>query len=639
MHMLYAEELIIGDAGKKVQLELNKYAHVVEEQHLNSSALYYSRQADFFKNAVNNFSFDDDKIYWIRIPIQTSAQLKQRFYNLHFNYLKSVELHLFDENQTIIQEKSGLYLPAQDLKKGYERDNLNLELEASKSYILLLRVQLLKGVNPKLAFYLSDQITYSRDLLSYGRIISWIQGAIIMLLIYVILAYSFSFYKPYIWIFNFLFFLGLYSCALDPSFINLFFPWNPKLGWLIIPVLLRIGILCFYILLIDFLQLRQLSKRYYKGCCLMIILVIGATGGLFIYNYQHDIAQENFYIQSAWCILHTCFLTALFITLWHKIDYTQRFLAYSVVVFVVGLFILLHEEMDIQINFVTDMTLFMEGFTLLISALFLFAIRLKLQLIEKERLIIVQQHDMLKAQYQLIVEQTVAERTTVLKMENLALHSQQLEYLEENNHAKTLMDELNHRVKNNLQLLYSLSSLYAHDKKKPQAILRPIQDMQGRIKAMISVNQLLSKSNGQVLNLQELVADIVAYLEKLYDPQMNVFIDIKIAKNYWILAKFSLSFGLILTELITNSYKYAFADFKRGGQKCISITCMHDEDHISFEFKDNGIGSAQLNFSNSFGISLIGDLTRQIKGKLTLNHHNSFHYNFSFPLSLCELKY
>ncbi|UZJ65426.1 sensor histidine kinase [Sphingobacterium sp. KU25419] len=185
-------------------------------------------------------------------------------------------------------------------------------------------------------------------------------------------------------------------------------------------------------------------------------------------------------------------------------------------------------------------------FVLSITIIFLIAIRLRIRKQELE--------------YHKSIETRVTERTAELHLANNVLNEQQLELLEKNKYIETLIDELNHRVKNNLQLLYSLGSLYRKGDKNRLTSNPAIEEMQSRIHTMILVNQLLVYNEGHKLKLDQLVVETISYLQLLYDPQKKIEIDLYCVPDYWIATHISTSLGLILTELMTNTYKYAFPD-------------------------------------------------------------------------------
>src|SRR5690606_25880751 len=94
-----------------------------------------------------------------------------------------------------------------------------------------------------------------------------------------------------------------------------------------------------------------------------------------------------------------------------------------------------------------------------ISLFFLAGLHKQFQQHEQEKIIALEQLNELHLQYNTMIEMKVEERTLELKNTNVKLIEQQAQLIEKKRHIEILMDELNHRVKNNLQMLYSLNTL------------------------------------------------------------------------------------------------------------------------------------------------------------------------------------
>lgn len=266
---------------------------------------------------------------------------------------------------------------------------------------------------------------------------------------------------------------------------------------------------------------------------------------------------------------------------------------------------------------------------LLIIILFLTGINQKLKQHEREKIAALEQLNKIHKEHNSLIEQKVEERTIELRHMNGKLREQRRELIEKKWRIDTLMDELNHRVKNNLQMLYSLSTLQLplmHNEKGKQVL----NDMRGRIKAMMLVNNHLNvNKEKQTIQLILLVQEIKQHLQHIYDPLKSIQIEVDVSKDLLVHANISLPFGLILTELFTNTFKHAFTPDEAN--PFIKLLIHLKENQIHFTYKDNGKGSAKLNTNSSLGISLIQDLIRQLKGNLLIDHHAGFTYLFTFP--------
>ncbi|WP_090608695.1 sensor histidine kinase [Parapedobacter koreensis] len=251
-------------------------------------------------------------------------------------------------------------------------------------------------------------------------------------------------------------------------------------------------------------------------------------------------------------------------------------------------------------------------------------------------------HD-LQQQHTILIEKKVEERTEQLaetnrqlleQREQLARSNQQLLeqqtlLLQKNKHIETLLDELSHRAKNNLQMLYSLNTLQL-PMVKDQAGKQILNEMRARIKSMILVNEYLVGFNkDKTVSLAALVKDIVNHIQQIYDRDKRVTITSSIQPDIQCDASMALPFGLIITELFTNVYKHAFPPgFQR--QPTVRLSLSEWQGAISFRFEDNGIGATSPKQAQSMGLSLIRGLIRQLKGTVMVRREHGFRYHFIF---------
>lgn len=209
----------------------------------------------------------------------------------------------------------------------------------------------------------------------------------------------------------------------------------------------------------------------------------------------------------------------------------------------------------------------------------------------------------------------------------------QIKKLNYNNLEKeTLLREIHHRVKNNLQIITSLLSLQSsnitHDKSKEL-----FKDGQNRIKSMALLHEMLYQTNDfRRINYGDYVSQLIAELissiigtEKEIDIELNI-------DNIYLNLDTSLPLGLLINEIITNSLKYGFVDQKMG-LLTIKIEEIKYPDFL-LEIGDNGIGfSDKVNFGNtsSLGLKLIHQLTFQLDGNVERDYSkNGTYYKIRF---------
>jgi two-component system, sensor histidine kinase PdtaS len=193
-------------------------------------------------------------------------------------------------------------------------------------------------------------------------------------------------------------------------------------------------------------------------------------------------------------------------------------------------------------------------------------------------------------------------------------------------HAELLMQELHHRVKNNLQTVTSIMRLQARGITDP-AVALVIAESRSRLETISMIHQqLYSDENVQSLNFKHFVGDLVEKLQFTYslcDKPLTIELDIP---DTQIEVDIALPLGLIFNELLTNSFKYAYAEV--AAPKLVVKLDKH-----RFYFADNGMGSAdkmECVNNRSFGLQLIHSLSQQLRGKCRFYNDNGLAFELVF---------
>ena len=202
--------------------------------------------------------------------------------------------------------------------------------------------------------------------------------------------------------------------------------------------------------------------------------------------------------------------------------------------------------------------------------------------------------------------------------------------LEEKN---ILLREIHHRVKNNLQIITSLLSLqssFLNDEK----ILDVFKTSQQRINSMAIVHEMLYQTEDLTsINYKD-------YLKELFDSNFKSFFDKnhKLKFDLDVSAEFvnietAITLGLLINEILTNSFKYGFAKKSKEDLIYIKIISLNPPDFI-LQIGDNGIGMPRdYNFktSKSLGVKLVHKLVRQLSGNVKMDYSKKgTHYIISF---------
>ena len=198
---------------------------------------------------------------------------------------------------------------------------------------------------------------------------------------------------------------------------------------------------------------------------------------------------------------------------------------------------------------------------------------------------------------------------------------------------ETLLREVHHRVKNNLQIVSSL--LYFERRKvKDQQALEVFGAIRDRLRAMVLVHEkLYSSGDLSAVDFADYVrsrADQLVHSNARGGHLLQLRVDAA-ALNLPI--ETALPCGMILTELLTNIIKYAFPD-NRPGEATVRLTVAYGR--VQLIVRDNGVGMPpefDADFPQSFGWQLIYNLSEQIGGSLVLDRNNGVSVTLSFPLS------
>ena len=195
---------------------------------------------------------------------------------------------------------------------------------------------------------------------------------------------------------------------------------------------------------------------------------------------------------------------------------------------------------------------------------------------------------------------------------------------------KILLKELNHRVKNNLQMVSSVISLQA-SKIKDEHSKKHFKSAINRIKVLSKIhNSLYAKNQLHKIDLLNYVVVLKDYLiNSITNPEIKVKFILNIESDLYIDNDKKATIGLIINELITNSLKYGFDKEKNN---LITISILKKQDYFYFSFTDNGKGFnyEAIDKSKSVGLNLILRLVNQLGEEATITSDKGIHVSFKF---------
>jgi two-component sensor histidine kinase len=196
----------------------------------------------------------------------------------------------------------------------------------------------------------------------------------------------------------------------------------------------------------------------------------------------------------------------------------------------------------------------------------------------------------------------------------------------------TLIREINHRVKNNLQIISSLLNLQANSLTDPKA-MEALRDSHKRVKAISLIHQKLNGYEDIAsVPLEEYITALFADLRMVYAANHIQFLCSTEPDGIRLDMESAVPVGLILNETITNALKYAFVD-KASGILLIDFTESADG-HYTLSVKDDGIGLPEgfdPEKSSSLGFRIIKELSRQLRGRFTYSTDKGTVFSINFP--------
>ncbi|MFS4447199.1 sensor histidine kinase [Maribacter sp. 2307UL18-2] len=197
----------------------------------------------------------------------------------------------------------------------------------------------------------------------------------------------------------------------------------------------------------------------------------------------------------------------------------------------------------------------------------------------------------------------------------------------------SLLKEIHHRVKNNLQMVSSLLSLQTKNTRSKAAI-EALEEGKSRVKAMALIHQKLYQHDDlSVIEMQGYIESLINSVQSVYKKgghNINITVD---AEDVELDIDRAIPFGLILNELVSNSFKYAFPKNEDNGKIYIHLRKIANQDGF-FEYTDNGVGlpeDTDQRTNASMGIRLMNRLVNQLQSKLNIDKTSEgvrFWFNF-----------
>jgi two-component sensor histidine kinase len=211
---------------------------------------------------------------------------------------------------------------------------------------------------------------------------------------------------------------------------------------------------------------------------------------------------------------------------------------------------------------------------------------------------------------------------------------------------QALLQEIHHRVKNNLQVITSLLSIQSSRIDNPE-ISAVLADTENRVRAIAALHETLYSSQDLASiefgsYLQQLVRDLVSFYT-VDQKRLNVIVT---AEDLVVDIGQAIPLGLIVNELVTNALKHAFPEGRQGSVE-VKLEYVHSSIDVSkgqtldqglgqLGVKDDGVGlpaDLKIDEARSMGLHLVNVLTEQLHGTLEVDRSGGTAVVIKFPLA------
>jgi two-component sensor histidine kinase/ligand-binding sensor domain-containing protein len=214
------------------------------------------------------------------------------------------------------------------------------------------------------------------------------------------------------------------------------------------------------------------------------------------------------------------------------------------------------------------------------------------------------------------LEEEVSKRTFELKKQN--------------DKIETLIKEIHHRVKNNLQVITSLINLHSGFVTDSKA-LEVFEESKNRIKSMALVHEKLYETNDlSSINVDDFIIKMFDYLRDIYDDTRSCVLEKNITVDKLDIDTV-IPLGLLINEIFTNSFKYAL---KGNNNKTLHVSLFQLKARLyELKVRDSGTGfnyEMKRSSKSSFGLELIDLLVNQLNGKVSVASSGQTEYTIVF---------
>jgi|GEM_PF-772322 len=195
-----------------------------------------------------------------------------------------------------------------------------------------------------------------------------------------------------------------------------------------------------------------------------------------------------------------------------------------------------------------------------------------------------------------------------------------------------LLREVHHRVKNNMQIIVSMLRIQSNMVDNP-VVFDVLQESKNRVLSMAIVHEKLYRTDNLVsINLLEYISSLAsALISEFSTDEPLVTLDLTCDSSIEMTIDVGIPLGLIVNELITNSFKHGFYPNQRGK---IGISIVTRQGNLEIEYRDSGRGlppGFDLEKSDTLGMMIISNLIFQSSGEISFSTDNGAVVKMKIP--------
>lgn len=215
------------------------------------------------------------------------------------------------------------------------------------------------------------------------------------------------------------------------------------------------------------------------------------------------------------------------------------------------------------------------------------------------------------------LEQIVSDRTKELQ---LSLNEQ-----------KAMLQEIHHRVKNNLQFIEAIINMQINISRE-ESSQHLLQDINRRINAMTLVHEMLyNKENLEKISVRHYIAELIKKLRGIVDGKQSNFEFNDDIDDIQLNINTCMALGMITTELVSNALKHGVVNSDNPAIS-IQLKKTNKEKNYFYKIRDNGPGLPEGKIQNGLGMRLIDIFARQLRGSYTFRNDDGLLFTLEMTL-------